>query len=227
MLDVYLLRNSIYQDFFRYLGDTRQDERARQYIVENVVDDLAISVLQVRDHLKQEAECGTKESYLKDLITTATMAAEFITRRELLEKTFSLYMDSLPDEFRILKSPVLSVTSLQYLHTDNVTWVTIPSTDYYLTKSNTYPTVCLDSGKYWPTITNDRRQNIKLTFKAGWDSNWGVPKDLQMAMLHHIAVLHEQRGDWGTPDAMFGGMLDNLPVASKLIYSRYRITNRR
>lgn len=223
-MDYHLLRNSLPLSDLRAYGT---DRTGSEYILHSSATYRVLAMDDIIDHLKLDSSNLESDSYYNTLIDAATMTAENIIRQDLIEKTYHLYMNYLPGEFHLYRHPIQAVNSIEYLYTDTNSWVIIDPELYYLTKAQYYPKIKLFRNKNWPTILSDQDHNIRVSLLVGYSRDKAIPDDLRLALLNHIAVLHEQRGDWGSADINTASLIQTLPNFSRLVYGRYRITNRK
>ena len=131
-------------------------------------------------------------------IKTVTNKAEQITGRDLLNKTYKGFLDCFPSDrvgIQIQKSKLQSIVSIKYLVAGVLT--TFDASNYYITDKQEYSEIWLFDGKSWPTdVDINRRQAIEITFTAGYgEKPCSVPDDFINAMLAHVNLLNENRGD--------------------------------
>jgi uncharacterized phiE125 gp8 family phage protein len=156
-----------------------------------------ITLKEVKAYLKIDGD--DLDNDLDLFIDTVTRKAEQITGRDLLIKTYKGYLDCFPCSssigIQIQKSKLQSITSIQYLVDGVLT--TFDSSNYYITDKQEYAEIWLFDGKTYPTdVDINRRQAVEITFTAGFGSkSCDIPKDLINAMLAHINLLNENRGD--------------------------------
>ncbi len=135
---------------------------------------------------------------LKILIDTVTNKAEQITGRDLIIKTYKTYLDCFPSDslgIEIQKSKLQAITSIKYLVDGVLT--TFDSSNYYITDKQEYAEIWLFDGKTYPTdVDINRKQAVEIIFTAGFGAKpCDIPEDLINAMLAHINLLNENRGD--------------------------------
>lgn len=221
--------NQSYFNFYYYLNNSVKSPVWRDYVLVSTSEDRAVTVAQVKEHLKLNPNNVEADTYYEMLIDAATMVAEYMMRKELINKVFHTYFDGWWDreDGAILKKrPLVSVDSVSYLNEDNE-WVAVASENYYATTSTGYSRLFFDPDYPLPTITNRRQQRVRVAFTSGSGTgeSLSIPADVQLALLNHIAVLHEQRGDWGSADLGISELISSVPTVSKAVYSKYRLTN--
>ncbi len=163
-----------------------------------------VTLEEVKSFLKIDDDDSDTE--LSRLIDTATNIAEQITGRDLLIKTYKTYLDDFPFSsnigIEIQKSKLQSVTSIKYL-VDNVL-TTFDSSNYYFTDKQEYSTIWLFDGKTYPSdVDINRKQAVEIIFTAGFSSKpCNIPQNIKQAILAHINLLNENRGDCADEQAI-------------------------
>lgn len=210
---------------YRYFQSIRQSEPARSYVVVSADSDFPLTSNQVLEHLKLDSYNSDSADYITQLIRSTCKTAETCTRMDIQLKTYQFYAPRFNNYIELRKRPFVELLSIQTLNTDG-TWTTLDSSKYYVTQAGLYARVYpVDS---WPDLNVNRIDGIKVQFRAGFPApaTTSVPVDIQLAMLNHCALLHEQRGDWGSADMGVAMLIQNLPSYCQLVYNGYRVTNR-
>lgn len=128
-----------------------------------------ISISEAKDHLRID---GTdNDSYIYGLILAAREWVEGYLGRSLIEQTWQLTIDgSFPPEFKLRYPPLISVTSLQYVDTDQVTQ-TYSSDNYDVDTSSEPGRITLDYDESsWPTVLSNVN-DVTVTYKAGYQND--------------------------------------------------------
>lgn len=197
-----------------------------EYVITTPAAAPALLLDDVKTHLRISLSETGDDTYITNLISAITTFTEQITRRDLINKTWTAYLDRFPPSFvfcdqadngKILieRSRLQSITSIKYL-VDNVL-VTIDPATYYFTISPDFSSIYLVNGQSWPSNADVRKQVIQIAFVSGFGAtNTSVPQDLKFAMMQHIAAMYENRGDCMD-------CAGNLPQESNLIYMQYKI----
>lgn len=133
-----------------------------------------------------------EDTLINDLIDAATSWAEKYTRRKFLTQTCIDYLDSFPTIIRPRYSPLIAVTSIQYVDTDGntQTW----SNAEYDDDTDTEP------GRIQPAYNcsypsiRSQMNAITLTYTAGYGTAaTDVPSNIRHALLLLVAHLYENR----------------------------------
>lgn len=195
------------------------------YIVTVPPTGLPLSLDEVKDHLKWSLADDSQDAYFKILIKVVTEFAEKYTKREFITRTYQTYRDTFSDNLEIRRSPLQSITTIEYLV--GGVFATLSTDIYFATLSNTFSRLVLKAGQVWPTGLDLQEQAIKITFKSGYGNDLSsTPQALREAMLQHIAAMYENRGDC-SENRVSGGILAGaqrfLPVDAQLIYDQLTI----
>lgn len=186
--------------YYYSLNNSNSFIKPIQYSLITGSDEKPITLEQVKDFIRIDQDDDSLDVQLALLIDTATNAAEQITGRDLLIKTYKTYLDDFPiSDFtgiQIQKSKLQVITSIQYLVAGVLT--TFDSSNYYITDKQEYATINLDieNNKTWPTNVDNRKQAVEIIFTAGFGSDpCDVPANLKRAMLAHVNILNHNLGD--------------------------------
>jgi uncharacterized phiE125 gp8 family phage protein len=179
--------------------------KVKDYVLTTGASKPVIELEEVKEFLK--IDDNYQDSFLLSLIATVTLKAEQITGRDLLNKTYKGLLDHFPNgcyppyyynnsSIQIQKSKLQSVTSIQYFKEGVLT--TFDPAKYYITNKQEYASICLVDGESWASDVDRRKQAVEITFIAGYgNSACNIPSDLKQAMLAHINLFFENRGDCG------------------------------
>ena len=125
-----------------------------------------VTTAEAKLHLR--VDHGDEDAYIDTLVATARQHIELVTRRAMVDTTFTLKMDAFPTEIRPPRSPLSSVSSITYVDTDGDTQTL--SASVYSVDTDTEPgRISLAFNQSWPDI---REQNnaVVVTFVAGYGS---------------------------------------------------------
>lgn len=132
------------------------------------------------------------------LINAIVAHAERFTGYNLQEKVWSVYRSHFHPEMEIRLTDVLSIESIEYQNTNEITTLIDPST-YYLMSIDHFSKIVAKSD--WPTDIGywvGYPVHIKLT--TGVNRRYD---EILVQMLRHLAFAYENRADDGT-DPSFG-----------------------
>lgn len=183
----------------------------------------AVSLADVKIHLKLDPADTSQDSYLTLLVNVAAAYCEKYTRRTLLETQFKTYRDFFLNTIELRKSPYVSLQSFEYLVSSVLTTVT--STLYYITQEDDYSIIALQNDQTYLEDGDDVLQLIKIIFTAGYAANAAglaaAQPMLYLAILNHIALLYENRGDCDLSSS--DGIGVYLPNTARTLYDSIRI----
>jgi len=191
------------------------------YEVATQPTELAVSLTDVKTHLKISLLDVSQDAYLTVLVKVATLVAEKITKRTLITKEFTTYRNELFPLIQLRRSKFQSLTSFKYL--SGGSYVSIDSASFTTVVSADYSTIILNDDKEYPETDNSYHA-AQIIFKAGYGvDNTYIPSDLKMALLNHIAYLYENRGDCDIDVTSDDVIMNATPNTSKMIYLLYKI----
>lgn len=219
------------------------EQRAYTYKVTVPPAELPVSIEEAKAQLK--INHNLEDALLTMYIQTATYFAEKFTRRDIIQRTYVTYRDSFPvpsesegyyyaglmpngsgqgnTGFELRKSPLVSVTSVNYVDLDLAPQVVDP-TVYYNTVERDYSEVLLNPDKAWPTDVANRMQAVNIEFVCGlFPDAASVAGDWKNAILQHVTLLYSDRGDCSCDDS--GRITGAVPKSSMAFYYTERIIN--
>jgi len=176
---------------------------------------------ELKDHLRlDQTTFAEQQSLLDNLIKVARAWVEDVTNRQLLQGTWTLYLDEFPGSadtpIRLIKVPVVSVTSVKYLDTDGTqqTWA---ASKYRVDKESEPGRIYPAYGEVWPTA-RDISNAVEVAFVAGYASAGAVPQGIKHAILMLAAHLYEH------PEATVpgAGALTRVPLGVESFVWQYR-----
>jgi uncharacterized phiE125 gp8 family phage protein len=135
------------------------------------------------------------DTLIGECIEAARVWIENQTRRQLCTATWIQYWDEFPDcnscPIRLNKSPVQSITSIQYTDTngDLQTW---DSGDYQTDLVSSPARILPAFGETYPA-TRDQMKSVKITYVAGYGNAAAVPLCVKQAMRWLVGHMYDQR----------------------------------
>lgn len=150
------------------------------------------------------------------LIKAARQYTENVTSRLLLTQTVQLTLDEFPACIHIERTPIQSVTLLQYVDGTGTLQTLDPSV--YQVDLNSDPVRIMPAyGEVWPT-TRSQLAAVKVTFVAGYGSQPSdVPLPIRQAILLLVASMYDQRSE--TSD---GKEVKTVPFGFTALTSSFR-----
>lgn len=160
-----------------------------------------------------------------DWIETAIVAIREIVERDILNRalitqTWDMAIEDWPDddELEIPLPPLVSITSITYYDTDDVSAV-FASSSYDVRTKREPGYVKLKYGETWPTVALRPSEGIVVVFVAGYGAEAAnVPAQIRKAMLMMIAHLYENRETIVT-----GTTATELPFSAEFLLQPLRI----
>lgn len=137
---------------------------------------------------------------LESIIKRAREEAESILQRALLTQTIVQRYDCFPYFFE-MRSPVASVTTLQYIDTAG-TLQTIDAANYWVDLYSEPARLVPTSTYSWPMVQLGRPNAVVLTYVAGWASADLVPETIRGAILKLVDHWYENRDAVDVPLAI-------------------------
>lgn len=132
------------------------------------------------------------DAYLLELIEAATEFIEGYLDRALIHSTWVLRLPSFVDPIYLPRSPVSSVTSVQYVDTAGTT----QTLDTAVYEADTYADPGQIRRKYeqvWPQV-REQENAVIVTYVAGYGATKAsVPPDLRQAVRVIAAYMNEHR----------------------------------
>jgi len=192
------------------------------YREEDRVDVLPVSVANAKEYLYIGASVTIHDDLIARLLKAVRNFFENATNHYTTEITFKTYRDSFLDGcYEIRKSPLKSIVSIQYYDSDD-NIQTINSTNYFIKPMNGYDRVVFKQDYVFPELSIDVGWPIEITFKAGYtDQPNEIPEDIETAILSHLAMIFENRGDCEVINSSL--IKKFVPVTTKLAIKNYKI----
>lgn len=154
-----------------------------------------ISLSEIKVYLK--IDHTDEDSLLTDLIRSARIEIETLTRRHFIERTVAQTHDCFPsgDKLELKKAPVQSITSVAYVDVSG-TNQTFSADNYRLVTDRIRPFIRLKNGVSWPSVELSNDVAVTLTYLTGYGSaSSSVPENVRRALRIAIAFAYENRGD--------------------------------
>lgn len=179
---------------------------------------------EVRGHLRLDTE-NERARVESVLIPAATEFAQAETERQLIDATWTLYLDAFPPNGQTIvlpKPPLDSVTSIKYYDTGGTlqTWTAAGN---YTEVKPSGPQA--ERGYIVPVyavpypVTQSVPDAVAIAFKAGYGPAYSdVPAMIRAAMLLLVAEQFERR-----EDAIAGVMIGEVPLAARRLLWPFRV----
>lgn len=142
--------------------------------------------------LHARIEIDDDNALVSGLIKSATQWVENYTRRCLVTRTRTLYLDDFDgDSIEIPDSPVAAVVSVKYLDTAGVEQ-TYTSSNYTTDLITTPAVLALRDGSSWPA-TKAEPNAVRVQYIAGYGAAAAVPAIAKEAIKQFVAYAYDER----------------------------------
>ncbi len=154
----------------------------------------------VRNFLKLD-DITADDEFLLGLLASARLWAENLTGRCLMSQTVTQYHTNFPcgRVIELARTPVASVTSIEYKASPSAAYTTLSSANYTLDEIHEPARIVLNYNLSWPTYTPDLNV-VKITYVAGHSSASDVPAPIKQAMCLMIGYWYDNREDMQVSD---------------------------
>lgn len=198
-----------------FQADGIKYKKAFTYNVSTAAAAKAITLNEVKSHLKICLTDSAEDDYLNLLIEMATAFGEKYTKRTFINTGFTTFRDDFNDSLLLRRSKVSAIASIKYLISGVLTTL---STDVYnFTDVTSFSEIFLKVDQVFPTDVDQVPQAVEIIFTAGYGvSATDIPADVKFAMLNHIADLYSNRGDCDG---------SGITLNTKTLYDKIKIIN--
>lgn len=151
-----------------------------------------IGLQQVKEWIR--VDNSTSDAELSGLIQAATNRAETIMNRPIIQREYTLKLDSLPSEICLPMVKAQSVTSINYIDTDGVSQ-TLATNQYRVDLGGEYKQgrIVPAYGISWPSV-RDIVETVTVVYQAGYGADWNsVPADIQQAIAYLVSHYYDMR----------------------------------
>lgn len=184
-----------------------------------------VTINEAKAHLR--VDISDDDQYITSLIKAARQSCEDFCARAFITQTRKTILDSFGTcgigtynsgyyALRLGRSPVISITSVEYVDTAGATQ-TLPTsnyqTDIYTEPARIQPAF----GLYWP-VTRQQMNAVTVTYQAGYGAASAVPEAIKQAMKMLISHMYENR-----EIVIIGARMDVLPMTVQYLLGPYRI----
>lgn len=136
---------------------------------------------------------SAEDALVERLILRGRQAVEAFTGRALMAQTVVQRWDCWPRRMEMLRAPVSSVTSLQYIDSLGATQ-TVSSANYY-TDLVSEPARLVPVPSYsWPTLQDGRPNAVILTYTAGASDVDDVAEPIKVAIMQLVRYWMDEEG---------------------------------
>jgi len=174
----------------------------------------AVSLAEAKTHLRVTETAD--DDLIESLIEAASNWAQKYQNRKYLTETCVDYLDAWPKVIRTRWSPLIAVTSIQYVDTGGTTqtWAnTLYTVDTITEPARIVPAY----NESYPDLRGDQN-GIIVTYTAGYGSNRSdVPQEIRSAILLLVGQLYANR------EAAIEASLSEIPYGVKALLGMERI----
>ena len=167
------------------------------------------------------------DALISSLVTAIRQKAENWTRSLLINQTWTLWMDSVPEgeTMMIPLSPLQSVTHIKSYDSDN-TFNIFDSSNYLVDSASIPGRIGLKEGQTWPNAV--RRMNaLEIEFVAGFGDESSVPESIKQGILQWVKLLFANKSKLYESDESTSGLVElnriPIPPAVMALWEPYRV----
>lgn len=198
----------------------------------------AVSVADLKTHLRIDSGFTDDDTYLGTLIDSAQNVIETYINRAITTQTLSLYLDRLPfysdlklqegiftapdleynSNYIVLPKPPVSSVTAVYYYDDSDTQNTFNSSKYYVDTISDQARIVLRTGESWPTVTETRNANAyQVLYVAGYGGASDVPPPIVHAIKLLAGHLYENR------EAVTSLSVNSIPYTIGAMLQPYKV----
>jgi len=173
----------------------------------------AITVAQAKEHLR--ITHSDDDTYIEALTLATSEWCEEFQRRVYVQREIVDYYDRFDMIIRPRKSPLVSVTSIQY-YDSNGDLQTVDAADYRVDIISQPGRITEAYNAYWPD-TRDMTNAVIVTYEAGYAARADIPEEIKHAVKLMIGHLYENR------ESVTSLSMVELPTGLKTLLSMKRV----
>ena len=147
-----------------------------------------VSLADMKSYMKVTS--ASDDDLIQVLIDAATAYGERYTTRDFRIKSWKLLLDEFDDRICLRRSPVNSITSVEYLVSSVLT--PIASSVYYLKKGVQFSEILLQEDQEWPDDLDEREQGIEIVFAT---VAYNAGNAIKIAIKRWVSFAYANRGD--------------------------------
>lgn len=175
---------------------------------------------------RDEAKDQARVTFIHDddifdrLIAGAVFHVEQYLQRKLITQTWKMWIDSWPNEIKVLFGDLQSVTHVKYTD-ENEAQSTLDSSTYLVDTDSVPGRIILKANETWPTDTLSPKNPIEIQFVTGYgDVGSDVPQDIRNALLVMVSDRYTYRESVITNNKM---NIEPLPFGVEDLLYPYRV----
>lgn len=174
-----------------------------------------LSLTDVKSHIRVDHD--EEDDLIMIFMRAAREKVEAYTNRKLVHSQYALALDTFPDTIEVKPNPVISVDSIVYSSTSDVS-TTLASGVYSLDTYRTPSVIYLNPDQDWPE-TNEEKNNVVVTYTVGYANAEDVPANAKAAILFIVGFLYEHRQAVSTMQSY------EVPLGIKFLLDPLKIMN--
>ena len=178
-----------------------------------------VGVEELRAEVRQMST--DQDSQLARYIATARSWMEATLSNAYLTQEFEGYLSRFQPIIRLPKSPLQSVSAIQYMDSDEQ-YQTVDASIYIVDPTHRPGRIYLKQGQRWPTIGVQNPLAVKIAFTVGFgDKRNDVPQEIRQAILILSATMY-----WTPTLTEDAGMNEAMEKIFNAYLSGHQVFNR-
>lgn len=192
-----------------------------------------VSLAEVREWCRVAINDTTEDTTLALLVAMATGAAEDLTGRAFVERTYQLTLDRFERVIALPFPPLIAVTEVAYTDLDGTNQIVSPA-DYEIDTVQEPGRVQPKWQKFWPVIQGlgYTFNPVRITYRAGYEAVGSpkpapadyLPPELRVWMHSRMASFYDNRAQFvidtrltnvQVPRDFADGLLDGLIIGTR------------
>lgn len=153
-----------------------------------------IALADVKLHIRQDPSVGTAEdTWLNSRITMARERGEYITQRKFITQTWGISLDGFPPAIELLRAPIQSVLTVQYLDQSQIVQLLDPAS-YVTDFTGLTGYIVPRFGRIFP-LPYPEINSVTVRYVCGYgDTPASVPESIKDWMCLIIEDAYRNRG---------------------------------
>jgi uncharacterized phiE125 gp8 family phage protein len=166
--------------------------------------------------LHARVDIDDDDALCQSMIDTATYQCEVETERALMTQTWRALYSCWNLRFMLPRPPLVSVTSVEYLDTDDA-WQTVSSSDYFVF-TDAEPAFIQFKDTFNFQSLSDSQLPIRIIYVAGYASAAAVPEAAKRAIALLASHYYEHR-----QEVVVGSAITAVPRAFRSLVDSIRV----
>jgi uncharacterized phiE125 gp8 family phage protein len=157
------------------------------------------------------------DSVITGFITSARAYVEAMTRRQLINATWVLYLDKFPATIELPYPPASSVTNIKYYDTAG-TLQTLSASEYQTDFTTDPGRIMPAYSCVWPQIRDQTFKAVQVTYVAGYGATAAlVPQAIRQAIMEKVDTMY-----WHRSQILVGTSVSRVPEVGDHLIWPYR-----